>query len=70
MNFVRGLDTWLCPVSVQVLEIVDKTLVLEVATLGQEVQVVGVGQTLDEFKLNLKPGGKEEEICNTVNQYP
>ena len=43
------------PVAVQVLEVVDEAAILEVASLRQEVQVVRIGQALNELELDLKP---------------
>ena len=45
----------LSPVAVEIAEIVDEAAVLEVAALGQEVQVIRIGQTLNELEFDLKP---------------
>lgn len=42
----------------QVLEVVNKGWVLEVASLGQEVQVIRIAKTLNKFQLNLKNQGQ------------
>ena len=38
----------------QIRYIVDKCWILHVASLREEVEIVGVGETLDKLKLNLK----------------
>ena len=38
----------------KVVQVVDKLRILEVSSLSQEVQIVGIAQTLDELEFDLK----------------
>lgn len=38
----------------QVVQVVDERFILQIATLGEEIQVVGIGKTLHKLELNLE----------------